>query len=135
MLPAPAESLLLALRQIPDPRGRQGRRHSLSAMLAAVICAMLCGARSYSAIADWIHAQKQEVWHGLGFWRRPPQLGAFRKLSMKLSPQALQWSFLPSTLNPFCLGAHLKQASRYAATSPPTDCTKKSYLLPPLCME
>jgi hypothetical protein len=87
---APAGSLLLALQQIPDPRGRQGRRHSLSAMLAAVVCALLCGARSYSAITDWIHTQDVEVWHLLGFWRRPPKLGAFRKLLMRLSPQALE---------------------------------------------
>jgi hypothetical protein len=92
---APAGSLLLALQQIPDPRGRQGRRHSLSAMLAAVVCAMLCGARSYSAITDWIHAQEDEVWHLLGFWRRPPKLGAFRKLLMRLSPLALEAALQP----------------------------------------
>lgn len=90
MQPAPAGSLLEVLQQIPDPRGRQGRRHSLSAMLAAIVCAMLCGARSYSAITDWIHGQPQEVWHWLGFWRKPPTLGAFRKLLMKLSPEALE---------------------------------------------
>lgn len=49
---APAGSLLLALQQIPDPRGRQGRRHSLSAMLATVVSALLCGSRSYSAIME-----------------------------------------------------------------------------------
>lgn len=95
MLPAPAGNLLLALQQIPDPRGCQGRRHSLSAMLAAIVCAMLCGARSYSAIADWIHAQQPEVWHLLGFWRTPPKLGAFRKLLMKLSPQSLEAVLAP----------------------------------------
>jgi hypothetical protein len=93
--PAPAGSLLLVLRQIPDPRGRQGRRHSLAAMLAAVVCSMLCGARSYSAIVDWIHNQEVETWHCLGFWRRPPKLNAFRKLLMKLSPQALEGALAP----------------------------------------
>ena len=90
MEPAPAGSLLAAVAQIPDPRGRQGRRHALSAMLATVVCAMLCGVRSYSGIADWIHDQEPEVWHWLGFTRRPPTLGAFRKLLMKLSPVALE---------------------------------------------
>jgi hypothetical protein len=87
---APAGSLLLVLQQIPDPRGRQGRRHPLSAMLAAIVCAMLCGSRSYSAITDWIHAQETEVWHLLGFYRKPPKLGAFRKLLMRLSPTDLE---------------------------------------------
>jgi len=92
---APAGSLLAAVQQIPDPRGRQGRRHPLSAMLAAVVCALLCGARGYSAIEDWIHGQEPQVWHWLGFWRRPPKLGAFRKLLMRLPPAALEAVLAP----------------------------------------
>lgn len=87
---APAGSLLLVLQQIPDPRGRQGRRHPLSAMLAAIVCAMLCGSRSYSAITEWLHNQEPEVWHLFGFYRKPPKLGAFRKLLMRLSPPDLE---------------------------------------------
>ena len=90
MEPAPAGSLLHALQRIPDPRGRHGLRHPLVAMLATIVCALLSGARSYAAIADWIHAQEPEFWHGLGFTRRPPRLGAFRKLLMKLAPQVLE---------------------------------------------
>jgi len=90
MQPAPAGSLLAYLQQIPDPRGRQGRRHPLSAMLATVVCAVLCGGRSLSAIADWIHQQPVEFWHLLGYTRRPPKLGAFRKLLMALSPTVLE---------------------------------------------
>lgn len=90
MQPAPAGNLLLAMQQIPDPRGRQGRRHPLSAMLATIVCAFMCGARSYAAISDWIHGQEPAVWHWLGFWRRPPKLGAFRKLLMKLPPESLE---------------------------------------------
>lgn len=95
MQPAPAGSLLLALRQIPDPRGRQGRRHSLAAMLATIVCALLCGSRSYSAITDWIHAQEPEIWHVLGFFRKPPTLNAFRQLLMRLSPAALEAALRP----------------------------------------
>lgn len=95
MPPAPAGSLLLLLQQIPDPRGRQGRRHPLSAMLATIVCALLCGSRSYSAITDWIHAQEPATWHLLGFFRRPPKLGAFRKLLMRLSPQVLEAALRP----------------------------------------
>lgn len=84
--PAPAGSLLAFLSQVPDPRGRQGRRHSLEAMLASVVCAILQGARGYSAITQWIHSQEPELWHALGFTRRPPKLGAFRKLLMAISP-------------------------------------------------
>ncbi len=86
MKPAPAGSLLTFLSQVPDPRGRQGRRHSLEAMLASIVCALLQGARGYSAISQWVHDQEVELWHALGFTRRPPRLGAFRKLLMALSP-------------------------------------------------
>lgn len=95
MPPAPAGSLLLVLQQIPGPRGRQGRRHPLSAMLATIVCALLCGSRSYSAITDWIHAQEPATWHLLGFFRRPPKLGVFRKLLMQLSPQVLEAALRP----------------------------------------
>jgi len=88
--PAPAGSLLQTLQQIPDPRGRQGRRHPFVAMLATIVCAMLCGARSYQAIADWIHAQEPACWYLLGYTRRPPRLGAFRRLLMRVSPQVLE---------------------------------------------
>jgi DDE_Tnp_1-associated/Transposase DDE domain len=87
---APARSLLACLQQVPDPRGAHGRRHSLSAMLATVVCAVLCGARGYEAIAQWIHAQLPEVWYRLGYYRRPPTGGAFRYLLSKLDPAALE---------------------------------------------
>jgi hypothetical protein len=92
---APAGSLLLVLQQIPDPRGRQGRRHPLSAMLAAIVCALLCGSRSYLSITEWIHTQEKDVWHLLGFFRKPPKLGAFRKLLMRLSPDDLEAALRP----------------------------------------
>ena len=46
--------LLASLSQVPDPRGRKGRRHELSAMLTAVICGLLCGVRGYEALVEWL---------------------------------------------------------------------------------
>lgn len=89
---APAGSLLACLRQIPDPRGAHGRRHSSAAMLATIVCAVLCGARGFDGIAQWIHAQRPELWYLLGYFRRPPTSGAFRYLLTKLSPEVLEQS-------------------------------------------
>ena len=51
---APAiPSLLAALAGVPDGRKRRGRRYSQAAMLTFAVCAMLCGARSLYAIAQW----------------------------------------------------------------------------------
>jgi DDE_Tnp_1-associated/Transposase DDE domain len=90
MQPARAGSLLAYLAQVPDPRGRKGRRHDLSALLTAVVCGILCGARGYSQLAEWLHEQTVDVWHWMGFRRRPPKLDCFRDLLIKLDPAALQ---------------------------------------------
>jgi len=87
---ARAGSLLECLQQVPDPRGAQGRRHSLQAMLATVVCAVLCGARGFEAIAQWIHLQPKTLWYLLGYFRTPPTGGAFRYLLSKLDPDQLE---------------------------------------------
>lgn len=90
MDPARAGSLLDHLSQVPDPRGRKGRRHPISAMLTAVVCGFLCGHRGWSGIAEWLHDQPVDIWHWMGFTRRPPKKDCFRDLLMKLDPAALE---------------------------------------------
>ncbi len=46
-------SLLAALAAVPDPRARRGRRYAVATILTLAVCAMLCGARSLYAIAQW----------------------------------------------------------------------------------
>ena len=62
-------SLLTVFRQVPDRRSRHGRRHPLAAILTLSTVAMLQGARSLYAIAQWGHAQPPEVVQALGFTR------------------------------------------------------------------
>lgn len=87
---ARAEDLLTRLSQVPDPRGRKGRRFSLTAMLGAAICGLLCGIRGYETLVEWLHDLPVDFWHALGFTRKPPQKDAFRKLLMRLDPEQLQ---------------------------------------------
>lgn len=87
---APAGSLLAFLSQVPDPRGQKGCRHQFVAMLATVVCATLCGARGYKPIAQWVNVHTVDVWHLLGYLRRPPKWGAFRKLLQKLDVAAFE---------------------------------------------
>src|SRR3954454_17727752 len=54
-------SLAAALAAVPDARGRRGRRHALTGVLAVGACACLTGARSYVAIGEWADAQGQVV--------------------------------------------------------------------------
>ena len=62
-------SLLAAFATVPDPRSRHGRRHPLPALLALAPAAMLCGARSLYAIAQWGRLQEPAVVCALGFTR------------------------------------------------------------------
>lgn len=45
--------LLPALAAVPDPRARRGVRHRLAVILGLALCAVLAGARSFAAIAEW----------------------------------------------------------------------------------
>ncbi len=58
--------LLDLLRSVVDPRGRRGRQHDLSAILAVGLGAVIAGARSFVAIGDWVAHQPMEVLRGLG---------------------------------------------------------------------
>jgi hypothetical protein len=85
-----AGSLLSFLAAVPDPRSRRGRRHPLTAILGLVCCAIMCGAKSYAAIAQWGHDQDITLMHQLGFPRKPPKLGGIRKVLIALNPDAFE---------------------------------------------
>lgn len=90
MLTSPARGLLEVLQQVPDPRGRQGQRHELPALLAGVVCGMLCGLTSLSAMVQWLHAQPPRFWHLLGFKRTPASETTFRSALAQVDPQVFE---------------------------------------------
>ena len=82
------------LHEIPDPRHSRGRRHPLAAILALMCVAMLCGYRSYSAIADWGRCYGQKRARALGFTHDKTPCAAplhhvLRKLDVSLVEAAL----------------------------------------------
>ena len=84
------KSLLSFLAQIPDHRSRHGQQHTLSAILGLVCCAILCGARGYTAIAQWAHDQDITLMHRLGFTRTPPKMDGIRKVLIALDVTAFE---------------------------------------------
>lgn len=90
MRPAVSRGLFAALEQLSDPRGRQGQRHPFTAMLAAVVCATLCGARGFKPIAQWVRLQSPATWHWLGFKRKPPCANCFTDLLKLIDPDELE---------------------------------------------
>jgi predicted transposase YbfD/YdcC len=75
--PVEGAGLLERLAQVPDPRDRRGRRHSLVGVLAVATAAVLAGARSLAAITEWATDAPPLVLAALGV-RREPLTGTYR---------------------------------------------------------
>ncbi len=65
-------SLLAAFARVPDVRSRHGRRYALPALLTLATAAMVSGARSLYAMAQWGRLQPEAVRRALGF--KGPQM-------------------------------------------------------------
>jgi predicted transposase YbfD/YdcC len=72
LLDAEAPHLLACLAAVPDPRAARGRRHPLVAILAMAAAAVLAGARSVAAIAEWAADAPQPVRAALGARHHAP---------------------------------------------------------------
>ena len=83
-------SLLDALGGIEDPRKPKGVRHPLPAVLALSVCAMLSGARSLYAIAQWGREHPQLA-HSLGFSReQTPCVATLHHVFRRLDADAFE---------------------------------------------
>ncbi len=84
-------SLRDAFGEVADPRSRQGQRHPLAAVLTLMTVAMLSGARSLYAIAQWGRLQEPEVVAALGFATvRTPAVSTLHEVTRRLDPTALE---------------------------------------------
>ncbi|MCC7210885.1 MAG: ISAs1 family transposase [Candidatus Brocadia sp.] len=61
-----AESLKERLSQIPDPRMPRGKRHRKLSVMTISLCALLCSATSFAAIAAWAQSCSQNMLKRLG---------------------------------------------------------------------
>jgi predicted transposase YbfD/YdcC len=96
--PAETPQLLAYLATITDPRARAGRRHPLVAILVLAAAAVLAGARSFAAIAEWAADAPQPVRAALGARRDPltgrwtwtvPTESTIRRTLARLDAEAL----------------------------------------------
>jgi predicted transposase YbfD/YdcC len=81
--------LLPVLAAIPDPRARRGVRHRLAVILGLALCAVLAGARSFTAIAEWTADADQATRDALGVTGVVPSESTFRRTLQALDADAL----------------------------------------------
>jgi len=82
--------LLEVLALVPDPRRRRGVRHRFTPLLAATVCAMLAGARSFAAISEWVADLTQAARGELGLTGVAPAGTTLWRLLTAVDPAALQ---------------------------------------------
>ncbi|WP_317889009.1 transposase family protein [Salinispora vitiensis] len=66
------QGLLAALAVVADPRDPRGVRYLLASMLAAAVCAVMGGACTFAAMADWVRDLDPPAWVKLGFTGKLP---------------------------------------------------------------
>jgi predicted transposase YbfD/YdcC len=86
---ARSQYLLDLFSQVPDPRKRRGRRHSLAGLLAVGVAAVIAGSRSFAAIGQWAADAGPEVLAALGADRGPAEESTFRRASALVSADVL----------------------------------------------
>jgi predicted transposase YbfD/YdcC len=104
-----SSALLQALEAVPDPRQRRGRRHSLQSVLYLALGAVLAGADSWAAIADWAAVTDHDVAIG-----RPPHASTFRRLLGRVDVAALE-----AALTGWVLGRRDASAAQAAGANTP----------------
>src|SRR5450755_4923445 len=86
---ARSQYLLDLLAQVPDPRKRRGRRHSLAGLLAVGIAAVIAGSKSFAAIGQWAAEAGPEALAVLGAVRGAAEESTFRRAFALVSPDVL----------------------------------------------
>ena len=85
-----ARPLIEVLAEIPDFRSNHGKRHPLVAILALACSAMLCGYRSYTAIAEWGRHYGEHFVRALGFTRRAPCAATLHTVLRRVDREMLE---------------------------------------------
>jgi hypothetical protein len=83
--------LVEVLAEVPDFRQNQGKRHTLAAILCLACAAILCGYRSYGAIAEWGQHYGTQLALALGFKNgKTPCAGTLHTIFRHLDKEAFE---------------------------------------------
>jgi predicted transposase YbfD/YdcC len=82
--------LLYALAAVPDPRRRRGVRYRLASLLAVAVCAVLAGATTFAAMADWAADLDAPARARLGLLGQIPAASTVWRFMVRLDAAVLQ---------------------------------------------
>jgi predicted transposase YbfD/YdcC len=80
--------LLGVLARVADPRRRRGVRHRLVVIVGLALCAVVAGARSFTAIAEWAADADEQTLRMLEVTGRVPSESTFRRTLQRLDADA-----------------------------------------------
>ena len=88
-------SVRSVLRQVPDPRGKQGLQHPLEALLGLILLSMLSGRKGMRAVFRLGRSLSRKQLNMLGFRRylTSPCHATFTELLRVIDPEALAKAF------------------------------------------
>jgi len=102
-VPLAPDGLLALLARVPGPRRRRGVRHGLTGVLAVALSAVVAGAQSFVAIAQWAADAAPEVLAGLGVTGVTLCESTIRRCLQRLAPDQLDrligaWMWLRTSM-------------------------------------
>ena len=110
------DALFETLRQVPDPRQRRGMRHRKMSLVAVAVAAMVCGARSFAAMAQWARQCTPAELERLRC-RRNPRTGRFEAPSeptLRRFLQRIDAEAVDAIIGPWLTGLSLHQGDAVA---------------------
>lgn len=82
------------IKELPDPRGRQGKLHKLSDIVVIAVCAVICGADDWDEIADYGQRKQALLKRFLALPNGIPSHDTFNRVLSRLDPEAWQQCFM-----------------------------------------
>ncbi|MBB6119476.1 ISAs1 family transposase [Nocardiopsis algeriensis] len=87
--PVSRQDHLLQVLRVPDPRKPRGRRYPLAALIAVAVCAVLPGAKGFTAIGQWAAESTTHTLTILGMVRDAADGATFRRTFARLGADLL----------------------------------------------
>jgi predicted transposase YbfD/YdcC len=89
-----ASGLLECFEELEDPRDASGRRHLLGDIVAIAICAVICGAEEWSAMAEFGRAKEKWLRTFLALPFGIPCCDTFRRVFAAMDPHGFERCFM-----------------------------------------